>query len=147
MNSYVGQGFIAGAIGAVILVVIMYIMQAMGMGQPGFVAMYHGAFGEDAAGGDIAAALIFIISGGIWGAIFALLIKHPTVLKGFIFGLLPTLWLWIAVNAFIGKPLFNGFEPKGLIMPVIFNMVIWGTFVGWYLSRRSHTHYTREHAV
>jgi hypothetical protein len=65
-----------------------------------------------------------------------LLTRSPTVLKGFLFGILPTLWLWIAVNAFMGKPLFNDFEWKGIVMPIVFNMVIWGSFVGWYLSKR-----------
>ena len=136
MNSKLLRGFIAGAIGAFILVIIMYILKAMGMGEPGFVSMYTAAFGEGGATDEYAAALIFIVSGGIWGLIYALLVKRPTVVNGFLFGFLPTLWLWIAVNAFIGKPLFNGFEAKGIIMPLIFNMVIWGSFVGYYLSRR-----------
>jgi hypothetical protein len=37
----------------------------------------------------------------------------------------------------MGKPLFNDFDLKGLLMPLIFNMVIWGSFVGWYTSRKA----------
>lgn len=138
MNNRLAQGFIAGAIGAIILAVIMYIMKAAGMGEPGFVQMYQGAFGGPNPPTDqILGAILFIISGGIWGAIYALLVKHATVLNGFLFGILPTLWLWVAVNAFLKKPLFNGFDVKGLVLPLIFNMVIWGSFIGWYMSKRN----------
>jgi len=124
MNNRLVQGFIAGALGAVILVVIMYIMKAAGMGDPGFVGMYQATFGPNPPADQIIAALLFIISGGIWGLLYALLVKHPSVLNGFLFGFLPTLWLWVAVNVFLGKPLFNGFAAKGLVMPLIFTMLI-----------------------
>lgn len=137
MDNRLLQGFVAGCIGAVLLVIVMYILQAAGMGEPGFIGMYKGAFGPNPPGGAVVAAILFILSGGVWGLLYAVFVRHATVLNGFLFGILPTLWLWIAVNAFIGKPLFNGFEAKGLIMPLIFNMVIWGTFVGWYMSRRN----------
>ncbi len=136
MNRRLSQGFIAGALGAVILVIVMYIMKVAGMGEPGFVGMYRAQFGSNPPADQFIAAILFIIAGGIWGLIFALLVKHPTVLKGFLFGLLPSLWLWVVVNGYLGKPLFNGFAVKGLVLPVIFNMVIWGSFIGWYLARR-----------
>jgi hypothetical protein len=137
MNPRIKNGFAAGTLGAAILVVIMYITKAMGMGNPGFVEMYRAEFGASSMADHFIAAILFLISGGIWGIIFAILIKNPTILKGFLFGIVPTLWLWTAVNAFMGKPLFNDFELKGLLMPVIFNMVIWGSFVGWYTSRKA----------
>ena len=137
MNNRLAQGFIAGAIGAVILVIIMYIMKAAGMGDPAFVSMYQAKFGANPPADQIIAAILFIISGGVWGLVYALLVKNPTVLNGFLFGILPTLWLWVVVNAALGKPLFNGFAVKGLVLPIIFNMVIWGSYVGWYMSKRN----------
>lgn len=137
MNRRLKTGFIAGSLGAIILVVVMYLMKAAGMGEPGFVGMYKAMFGANPPADQFIAAGIFIISGGIWGIVFAYFIKRPTILKGILFGLLPTLWLWIVVNAVIGKPLFNNFDPKGLILPMIFNMLIWGSFVGWYMKRKS----------
>lgn len=135
MKYSVSQGFFAGCVGAVILVFIMYILEAVGLGSPGFVNMYKALFGSTPPGGEIIAALLFIVSGGIWGIIYTWLVRKSTALKGFIFGLLPTLWLLIVVNSVIGKPLFTGLKPMGIIMPLIFNMVIWGSFVGWYLAR------------
>lgn len=129
-------GFFAGSVGAIILVAIMYILQAAGQGEPGFIGMYRGMMGDKGVNGEIIGAILFILSGGIWGVLFALLVKNPTALKGFIFGILPSLWLWIAVNAALHKPLFNNFEMKGIIFPLIFNMVIWGSFTGWYCSKK-----------
>jgi hypothetical protein len=137
MNTRIKNGCTAGTLGAIILVAVMYVIMAIGMGDPGFVEMYRAQFGTNPPADHIIAATLFIASGAIWGIIFALLVKHPTVLKGFLFGILPTLWLWTAVNAYFGKPLFNDLEWKGLLMPLIFNMVIWGSFVGWYCSRKS----------
>lgn len=136
MKASIKTGFIAGCIGAIILVIIMYIMKAAGLGEPGFIGMYRGMTHSENASDPLIAGLLFVLAGGgIWGIIFALLVKNPTLLKGFLFGILPTLWLWVAVNAMLGKPLFNGFEIKGIILPLVFNMVIWGSFVGWYCSR------------
>lgn len=139
MNSRFSLGFTAGALGAILLVVIMYIMQAAGMGAPAFLQMYHAVFGANPPLDHILAIIIFVVSGGIWGLLFTAFVKYPTVLKGMLFGILPSLWLWVVVNPIIGKPLFNDFTVKGILMPLLFNVVIWGTFVGWYTSRKSTT--------
>lgn len=83
--------------------------------------MYRAQFGANPPADQFIAAVLFIIAGGIWGLIFGLLVKHPTVLKGFLFGLLPSLWSWVVVNSYLGKPLFNGFAVTGLVLPIIFN--------------------------
>jgi hypothetical protein len=136
MKHPLATGFIGGCLGAIILVAVMYIMKAAGSGDPGFVSMYRSTIGSNPPSDEIIAAILFIISGGIWGLIFSLFVKRPTISKGILFGLLPTLWLWVVVNAFLGKPLFNGFNLKGIILPLIFNMLIWGSVLGWYTSRK-----------
>ncbi len=138
MKASIKTGFIAGCIGAIILVIVMYIMKAAGLGEPGFIGIYRGMTHSNSASDPLIAGLLFIIAGGgIWGILFALLVKNPTLVKGLLFGILPTLWLWVGVNAMVGKPLFNGFEMMGIVMPLVFNMVIWGSFVGWYCSRKT----------
>jgi hypothetical protein len=67
------------------------------------------------------------------------MVKSPTVFKGILFGILPNLWLWIVVNSVLGKPLFNGFSLMGILGPVIFNMLIWGSILGWYSYRKLRT--------
>lgn len=132
------KGFIAGAIGAVILSLIMYLMFLINLGDaPAFVAMSQKMFGENASMNHLLGLIGFIVAGGIWGAIYALVVKNPTVLNGMLFGFLPTLFLWLVISPLMSGAFFNGFALKGLIMPVIFNVLIWGSFTGWYLSRRT----------
>ena len=128
-------GFIGGCLGAVILAIITYFMQAVGKGLPPFVSTYRATIGPHPAD-QVIALLLFIISGGIWGLLFTWMVKRPTILKGILFGLLPNLWLWIVVNGVLGKPLFNGFSLMGIVTPVIFNMLIWGSILGWYTSSK-----------
>jgi hypothetical protein len=137
MNN-VTKGFIAGAIGAVILSAVMFVMFAANLGDaPAFVGMYRKAFGENVPLDYILGMIGFVIAGGIWGAIYALTVKKPNIISGMLFGFLPTLFLWVVISPLMSGAFFNGFAVKGLIFPIIFNVVIWGSFVGWYLSRRT----------
>ena len=132
-----GAGFIGGCIGALPLVVITYVMTSMGkIDAPPFVDMYISSFGPHPPGGGAIAVLLFIISGGVWGLLFGLFIKTPTILKAMLFGFLPTLWLLVAVNGYLGKPLFNGFTLSGILLPIIFNVIIWGFVLGWFMQGR-----------
>lgn len=82
MKASLITGFIGGCLGAIILVIIMYILMGAGMGDPAFVEMYHGIAGVHSAIADnIIAGILFIISGGIWGLIFTGLVKKPNSLK------------------------------------------------------------------
>lgn len=139
MKRALRTGFIGGCIGAVVLAVITYLLEATGKGgTPPFVSMYADTIGTHPAY-QIVALILFIISGGIWGLIFTWIVRRPTILKGILFGLLPNLWIWLAIDSYFGKPLFNGFTPMGIIGPVIFNMLIWGSILGWYTSRKLKT--------
>ena len=135
MKHRLKTGFIGGCLGAIVLAIIFYIMQAMGKGTPGFVSTYQATIGTHAAD-QFVALILFIISGGIWGLLFTWMVKKPTIIKGILFGILPNLWLWIVVNSVLGKPMFNGFSLMGILGPVIFNMLIWGSILGWYASRK-----------
>lgn len=136
MNKRLSAGFTGGALGALLLIVVMYIMMLIGMGDPAFLKMYRAMFSTNPPVDHIIAGLLFLLAGGLWGVLFAAMVKHPTILKGMLFGLLPTFFLWVVINPIIGQPLFNDFTVKGLLMPLIFNVVIWGTFIGWYMEKR-----------
>lgn len=138
MKHALKTGFIGGCIGAVVLAVISYLMEAAGKGAPPFVAMYSATIGAH-AGFQIVALILFIISGGIWGLIFGWIVRRPTILKGILFGLLPNLWIWLAIDSFLGKPLFNGFSLMGIVGPIVSNMLFWGSILGWYASRKLKT--------
>jgi hypothetical protein len=135
MKHSLKTGFIGGCIGAIVLAIIFYLLQATGKGVPSFVSTYRATIGSHPAD-QLVALILFILSGGIWGLIFGWMVKRPTILKGILFGILPNLWLWTVVNGTLGKPLFNGFTLMGIVSPIIFNMLIWGSVLGWYASRK-----------
>jgi hypothetical protein len=39
----------------------------------------------------------------------------------------------VVVLPVIGQPIFSGFTLKGILLPILFNVVIWGSFVGAYM--------------
>lgn len=131
----VKNGFIAGVIGAIILAVLAYGMMLVTGDPPPAVAFYRGILHVDNPPVDhFIAGILFLIAGGIWGAIYTALVRNPTVISGLIFSILPTLFVWIVMDPASGKPFFGGFSAKGLILPLILNG-IWGAFVGWYCGR------------
>ena len=135
MSRTLRTGFVAGMIGAVILIVVMYLMRVAGLGgAPGFVGIYRAMFGPRPLVEHILGAAGFALAGGIWGLVFAALMSSPSVLKGMAFGLAPSLFLWLVIAPAMGNPIFNGFTLQGILMPLIFNVLIWGSFVGWYCS-------------
>jgi len=129
--------FKAAFLGALLLIFVMYLLEIWGLtGNPGFVHIYHVLFGAHILVVDhIIAALLFAISGGIWGVIFRF-VPNPGPLKGMAFGIIPSLWLWVVVSPVVSGVFFNGFTLKGILMPLIFNCLIWGSFTGWYISDR-----------
>lgn len=137
MKKKIRIGFIAGFLGAIILIIVMFVFKWIGIaGDPGFVGIYHHTFGVHYAGIDIPiSAFLFAVSGGIWGAIFTSLFK-PKVVKGMIFGIAPSLWVWLVIAPYMGHPLFNGFALKGILFPFLFNCIIWGSFIGWYTRKK-----------
>ena len=133
------RGFIAGFLGAVVLIVIMYVMQIVQIGEPGFVGIGKAMLGDGLSHVilHIISAIGFAVAGGIWGLIFAAVVPNPNIIKGMLFGFAPTFFLWLVIAPLTGKPLFNGFALPGIVLPIIFNVVIWGSFTGWYLSRKN----------
>jgi len=133
MNDKIKVGFTAGFLGAVILIAVQFIFKWLGWaGNPGFIGIYHKTFGVHGFASDIIiSAFLFAVSGGIWGSIFMLLTK-PNILKGILFGFLPSLWVWLVLAPYMDQPLFHGFAIKAIAFPILFNCLVWGTFIGWY---------------
>jgi hypothetical protein len=134
MRSRLQSGFIGGALGSCFIAAIMLVMQAVGGVTPMFIATFNATLGPASpivAG--IAGGALFVLSGALWGVPFGALVRSPTIWKGIAFGLVPALWLWIVVAPMmLGKPAFFGFAPPKLLLPFVFNCLVWGTTVGWY---------------
>ena len=131
-------GFVAGTLGALVLVALFYLQWAAGLGgPPGFVGNFRALVGELGAFDHVLGAALFALSGGVWGAVYGWLVVRSAVWKGMAFAVLPTLWFWVAVAPATGKPLFLGGDPKGLGLSLFFNVVVWGAFLGWTCARPS----------
>ncbi len=85
----------------------------------------------------VVGAILFALSGGVWGAIYGGLVARSAVWKGMAFAVLPTLWFWMVVAPATGKPIFLGGNVQGLTMSLVFNVIVWGAFLGWYCQRCS----------
>ena len=134
MQSRLWSGFIGGALGSVFITAIMLVMFAIGGVTPMFMSTFNATFGPSSSVvAGLAGGALFVLSGALWGVPFAALVRAPTIWKGIAFGLVPALWLWLVVApAMLGKPAFFGFALPKLILPFVFNCLVWGTTVGWY---------------
>ena len=138
MTPRIWTGFVAGALGALVLAALFYAQWAAGLGgAPGFVGNFRATVGEFGALDHVLGAALFALSGGVWGAIYGWLVARSAVWKGMAFAVLPTLWFWVVVAPATGKPLFLGGNVQGLALSLFFNVVVWGAFLGWFCARRS----------
>ncbi len=128
--------FESGFVGALLLVGIMYLLYFWGYaGEPGYIDVYYTVTREISPIFDqIMAAILFALAGGVWGLLFGFA-GQPTVFKGFLFGLLPTLWLWLVVTPYMGGEPFGNFERNAILYPLFYNCVIWGSYLGWKTKR------------
>ncbi len=139
MQDRLQVGFVAGLLGALILGVLMVIMSLITGQPPAFAAVYHGIFlGSGAVGASswIIGALLFAVAGGIWGLIYTAIVDDPGIGSAMLFAILPTLYQWLVVAPLMGQPVFFGFAPRQIILPIVANILIWGSFVGWYCDQR-----------
>ena len=132
MKRYFGAGFK----GALLLIAIIYGMKYYGYGgDPGYLNVYYTVTVEvNPIFDHIMAGFLFALSGGLWGLLFVF-VKDPTTWKGILYGLLPTLWLWLVVVPFAGGEVFSGFEQRAILQPLIFNCLIWGSYLGHSVSK------------
>ncbi len=137
MSKSLQVGFVGGFLGSLILIAIMLVMQAAMGSTPMYVGSYQNTLGPSSmVMAQVVGGFLFAVIGGLWGALFAAVVSEPTVLKGMLFGIIPTFFVWLFVAPFIlGAPLFMGFAAQGLILPFVFNVIVWGGFLGWYCRR------------
>lgn len=91
-------------------------------------------------GGWVAGAILggaaFVLIGALWGLPFSL-VPNPTIGKGMLYGFVPTLFGWAVLPLVMGGAVFGGFALPALLIPIVMNVVIWGSILGWYASRHT----------
>ena len=138
-GSRVGAGSIGGLLGAVFLVAISYVIFWADPANPGALPAFVGPariwLGNHGVGDHLLGICGFLAAGAAWGALFGLIVRKPNLVKGAAFGFLPTLFLWLVMAPLLHKPLFMGGGLRAIGMPILYNVLIWGTFVGSFSER------------
>lgn len=135
MQSKYRTAFVGGLIGAVAVFAALALLVLIGLiPKAPFVGAYNSTFGASGwIAGTVIGGALFILIGALWAVPFPALFSDPTVGKGILWGIVPTLWNWTFVPAVLtGGALFGGGTAPGLIIPIILNCLIWGSIVGWY---------------
>lgn len=137
MKASIKTGFVGGLIGGAAVVLTVSLLVFVGViPKAPFVPAWQSMFGGGWVAAAVLGGLLFVVGGGIWGALFALLVPNPTVLKGVLFGILPTLFSGLFVTpVVIGGPVFNDFALLPNLIGLTMNCLIWGSLTGWYCAR------------
>ena len=140
-------GAVGGVIGAAVVVVLADLLHWVGL-IPATPSVAAASRLLDGRGGPllifVAAAFGSVIAGAMWGAVFGLLVRRPTILKGMAFGLVPALFQWLVLSPLLGEGLFFrrlGFG-AGVGLPLLFNVLIFGSILGYYCGRKLCPPYT-----
>jgi hypothetical protein len=139
MQSKYRTAFVGGLIGSLAVAGALGLLVLFG---PPPKAMFVAAYQQTLGGGWVAATIIggvlFLLFGALWAVPFPALFSRPTIGKGILWGIVPTLWALTFVPAvLLGKPMFAGGNPVGIIIPIVMNGLIWGSIVGWYCRRHA----------
>ena len=129
-GALIGSVAVVGAFG--LLVLVGQIPKAP------FAAQWQTLFGGDWRTGVLLGGLAFVAIGTLWGLPFAA-VPHPTVPKAMAWAIVPTLWALAGWPAVQGTPLFADGDPAGVLIPIVMNIVVWGSLLGWYARRSLST--------
>jgi hypothetical protein len=125
-------GSVAVALSLALLALIGQIPKAP------YVGNWQSLIGGGWMAGAVLGGLAFILIGALWGLPFSL-VKNPTVLKGMLYGFVPSLFGWIVLPVILGGEMFGGFALPALLIPFVMNVLIWGSILGWYAQRHART--------
>jgi hypothetical protein len=129
-------GAVAGLIGGTVAAVVWYAAYWAGSaGSPPSLATARAAFGLNGVAANALGLLGSVAAGAVWGAVFGLVVKKPTILKGMIAGVLPALVQWLVLAPLSRQPLFFGATGAGIGLPILFCVFVWGGLSGYYCCR------------
>ncbi len=137
MASRLRAGFLGGTLGALVPAGVMTVRTLLGGPLPLFIKTYRHVFGRaslpEAA---VIGGLLFVLSGGAWGALFGEFVSDPSPARGLVYGIAPAFWVFVVVApVMLDQPIFFGFAAPEIIPPLLFNCLLWGVFVGWFMQR------------
>ena len=123
-------------IGATVAAALWYAAYWTGAaGSPPSLATTRGLLGLNGAAANALGLLGSIAAGALWGALFGLLVKKPTILKGMVAGILPAVLQWLVLAPLSHQPLSLGASGAGFALPMLFCVFVWGGLTGYYSGR------------
>jgi hypothetical protein len=129
-------GAVAGLIGGTVAAAIWYAAYWSGAAAtPPSLATARAALGLNGVAANAVGLLGSVAAAALWGALFGLLVKKPTILKGMIAGILPALFQWLVLAPLSRQPLFFGASAAAIALPVLFCVFVWGGLTGYYCGR------------
>jgi hypothetical protein len=129
-------GAVAGLIGGVIAAAVWYGMFWSGVApEPPSLAAARSGAGVSGAVGTMVGVLGSLAAAVAWGALFGLLVRKPSVLKGTLFGVLPALFQWVVLAPLSGNAVFFGASAAAVALPLLFCVFVWGGITGYFAGR------------
>jgi hypothetical protein len=146
-RSRAATGAVAGVIGAAAVVATAYLLHAAGLipAPPSLAAASRVvANGGHSALAYVAGAFASIAAGVAWGALFGLLVRRPTIVRGMAFGLLPALFQCLVLAPLAGQGVFfSRVGPAaGTAFTLLFNVLLFGGALGYFCGRWLRPPYT-----
>ena len=131
--------FVGALYGSVAVALSLALLVLLGqMPKAPYVGNWQGLVGGGWVPAAVLGGLAFVGIGALWGLPFAL-VPRPTVLKGMLYGFVPALFGWTALPLVMGGELFGGFALPALLVPLVMNVLIWGSILGGYAQRHTTT--------
>ena len=129
-------GAVAGLIGVAVAMPLWYLAYRGWVAPPPPpVAAARAWFNAGTTGEIVFGVVASAVAGAALGALFGLVVRKPTILKGMIFGLVPALVQWLVVGPLTGQGLFLGGTAAGIGLPLLFDVLLWGAITGYFCGR------------
>ncbi|MEL6614397.1 MAG: hypothetical protein AAFQ43_01590 [Bacteroidota bacterium] len=128
IGALIGSLAVVGTFGLLVVIGIVRVAP--------WVAMWQALIGgEGWIVPALAGGVLFIAIGVLWGLPFVL-VEEPGPFKGFVYGIVPTLWAWTGMPLLMDAAPMGGLDPVNMGLPVVMNCVIWGSILGWYTREK-----------
>lgn len=118
------HGAAAGALAVAVVIVVALSMRALGL-----LPATRGAVA-------LVAASVLVPLGIVCGALYARLVRTPTVPSAIAWGLVPTAISWLIVAPLTGAPIGWGFGSSAIALSLLLGSVVWGGMLGGMLRAR-----------
>ena len=129
-------GAVAGLIGGAVAAAAWYAVHWAGVAAPPpSLATARAVLGMGGVGGTVVGVVASLVTAAAWGALFGLLVRKPTVLKGMLFGVLPALVQWLVLAPLARQPMFFGGTAAAIGLSVLFCVFVWGGLTGYHCGR------------